>query len=427
MKREKGLRRLPRGQRRSVEVAVPKGFGGSNPLLRIQKNAIDAFILLRKGVYLIAKKTKIDLGWINSEGEEKMKQIESGVVSGGEEVKTQGNEELEEILERSRTVIKVIGCGGSGTNTIQRMTEEGIFGAELFALNTDAQHLLFSKVERKLLIGKKTTRGLGAGSIPRLGEEAAKENEDDIKSIIEGADMVFVTCGLGGGTGTGAAPVVAQAAQDAGALTIGVVTLPFSAEGEVRIENMDTGLETLREHTDTLIVIPNDKLLDVVPRLPLNDAFRVADDVLMRAVKGITELITKPGLINLDFADVRTVMKDGGMAMIGFGESDGQNKAIDSVRKALSSPLLEVDVSEAKSALVNVTGGDDMTVEEAEGALQEVYRMMNSDARIIWGVQLSPELKNTMRTLLVVTGVKSEQIYARKELKKEKYGIEIVR
>lgn len=357
-----------------------------------------------------------------------MKHIGSGVIlEGEEEVKTMGDEELEGLLERSRTVIKVSGCGGSGTNTIQRMTEEGVFGAELFALNTDAQHLLYAKVENKLLIGKKTTRGLGAGSIPRLGEEAAKEDEDDIKGIVDDADMVFVTCGLGGGTGTGAAPVVAQASQDAGALTIGVVTLPFSAEGDVRRENTDTGLEMLRENTDTLIVIPNDKLLDIVPRLSLNDAFRVADDVLMRAVKGITELITKPGLINLDFADVRTVMKDGGMAMIGFGESDGQNKAIESVRKALSSPLLEVDVSGAKSALVNVTGGDDMTVEEAEGALQEVYNMMNPEARIIWGVQVSPELKNTMRTLLVVTGVKSDQIYERREIKKEKYGIEIVR
>jgi cell division protein FtsZ len=356
-----------------------------------------------------------------------MRQIGNETVSEGAEVKTIETGELEKVLERSRTIIKVIGCGGSGTNTIQRMTEEGIFGAELFALNTDAQHLLFSKVEKKLLIGKKTTRGLGAGSIPRLGEEAARENDMDIKSMVEDVDMVFVTCGLGGGTGTGSAPVVAQAAQEAGALTIGVVTLPFSAEGEVRIENTNYGLEKLRENTDTLIVIPNDKLLDVVPRLPLNEAFKVADEVLMRAVKGITELITKPGLINLDFADVRTVMKDGGMAMIGFGESDGQNKAIESVRKALSSPLLEVEVTDAKAALVNVIGGEDMTVEEAEGALQEVYKMMNPDARIIWGVQVSPELKNMIRTLLIVTGVKSEQIYARKDAKKERFGIEIVR
>jgi cell division protein FtsZ len=356
-----------------------------------------------------------------------MRQIGNETVSEGEVVRTMEAEELEKILERSRTIIKVIGCGGSGTNTIQRMTEEGIFGAELFALNTDAQHLLFSKVDRKLLIGKKTTRGLGAGSIPRFGEEAARENDTDIKTMVEDADMVFVTCGLGGGTGTGASPVVAQAAQEAGALTIGVVTLPFSAEGEVRIENTEYGLEKLRENTDTLIVIPNDKLLDVVPRLPLNEAFKVADDVLMRAVKGLTELITKPGLINLDFADVRTVMKDGGMAMIGFGESDGQNKAIESVRKALSSPLLEVDVTGAKAALVNVIGGGDMTVEEAEGALQEVYKMMNPEARIIWGVQVSPELKNMIRTLLIVTGVKSEQIYERKDVTKERFGIEIVR
>jgi cell division protein FtsZ len=356
-----------------------------------------------------------------------MRQIGDERVHEGEEVKIMRDEELEKSLEQARTIIKVIGCGGSGTNTIQRMTEEGIFGAELFALNTDAQHLLFSKVERRLLIGKKTTRGLGAGSIPRLGEEAARENESDIKALVENADMVFVTCGLGGGTGTGAAPVVAQAAQEAGALTIGVVTLPFSAEGAIRMDNMAYGLERLRENTDTLIVIPNDKLLAVVPRLPLNEAFRVADEVLMRSVKGLTELITKPGLINLDFADVRTVMKDGGMAMIGFGESDGQNKAIESVRKAVSSPLLEVDVTDAKSALVNVIGGEDMTVEEAEGALQEVYKMMNPDARIIWGVQVSPELKNMIRTLLIVTGVKSEQIYARKDLKREKFGIEIVR
>lgn len=356
-----------------------------------------------------------------------MRQIRDEPVYEGGEVKIMRDEELEKSLERARTKIKVIGCGGSGTNTIQRMTEEGVFGAELFAMNTDAQHLWFSKVERKLLIGKKTTRGLGAGSIPKLGEEAARENETDIKAMVENADMVFVTCGLGGGTGTGAAPIVAQAAQEAGALTIGVVTLPFSAEGAIRMENTAYGLERLRENTDTLIVIPNDKLLDVAPRLPLNEAFRVADEVLMRSVKGITELITKPGLINLDFADVRTVMKDGGMAMIGFGESDGQNKAVESVRKAVSSPLIEVDVKDAKSALINVIGGEDMTVEEAEGALQEVYKMMNPDTRIIWGVQISPELKNMMRTLLIVTSVKSEQIYARKDIKREKFGIEIVR
>jgi len=350
----------------------------------------------------------------------------TGEEDAAEEAKMAGYEALEEALEQARTIIKVIGCGGSGTNTIQRMADEGIFGAELFAVNTDAQHLWFSKVEHKLLIGKRLTRGLGAGSIPQLGEEAAWENEADIQALVENADMVFVTCGLGGGTGTGAAPVVAQVAQEAGALTIGVVTLPFSAEGAIRMENSVYGLERLRENTDTLIVIPNDKLLDVVPRLPLNDAFKVADEVLVRAVKGLTELITRPGLINLDFADVRTVMKAGGMAMIGFGESDEGNKAIESVQKALSSPLLEVDLSDAKAALVNVMGGEDMSIEEAEGALQEVYKMLNPRARIIWGVQISPELKSMIRTLLIVTGMNSEQSYVHKEVKKERFCIEMV-
>jgi len=301
------------------------------------------------------------------------------------------------------------------------MTEEGIFGAELYALNTDAQHLQFSKVERRLLIGRKTTRGLGAGSIPRLGEEAAWENEADIQSIVEDADMVFITCGLGGGTGTGSAPVVAQVAQEAGALTIGVVTLPFSAEGSVRRQNTEYGLERLRKNTDTLIVIPNDKLLDVVAQLPLNDAFKVADEMLMRAVKGLTELITKPGLINLDFADVWTVMKEGGLAMIGFGEATGQSKAVESVSKAISSPLVQVEVQEAKAALLYLIGGEDMTLEEAEGALQAAYRMTNPDARIIWGARVSSELRNTIRTLLIVTGVKSDQIYA-KGTSKDKSG-----
>jgi len=329
--------------------------------------------------------------------------------------------DLEQISESARPIIKVIGCGGSGTNTIQRMTEEGIFGAELYALNTDAQHLQFSKVERRLLIGRKTTRGLGAGSIPRLGEEAAWENEADIQSIVEDADMVFITCGLGGGTGTGSAPVVAQVAQEAGALTIGVVTLPFSAEGSVRRQNTEYGLERLRKNTDTLIVIPNDKLLDVVAQLPLNDAFKVADEMLMRAVKGLTELITKPGLINLDFADVWTVMKEGGLAMIGFGEATGQSKAVESVSKAISSPLVQVEVQEAKAALLYLIGGEDMTLEEAEGALQAAYRMTNPDARIIWGARVSSELRNTIRTLLIVTGVKSDQIYA-KGTSKDKSG-----
>lgn len=242
------------------------------------------------------------------------------------------NAELEEMLRDLRTVIKVVGCGGGGSNSAQRMANEGIKGAELVAINTDAQHLLRVNADKKILIGKKKTRGLGAGSLPQVGEEAALESVDEIRAFVEGSDMVFITAGLGGGTGTGSAPVVAEAARDAGALTIAVVTLPFGVEGHVRRMNAEAGLERLREVADTVIVVPNDKLLEVVPRLPLQAAFKVSDEVLMRAVKGITELITKPGLVNLDFADVRTVMQNGGVAMIGLGEAEGEMKAVEAVR-----------------------------------------------------------------------------------------------
>lgn len=337
-------------------------------------------------------------------------------------------DEIVQMLHELKTVIKVIGVGGAGCNTITRLYEEGVEGAELIAMNTDVQHLYYTKANRRLLLGKRRTRGLGAGSLPQIGEEAARESEEDIKKIVEGSDMVFVTCGLGGGTGTGAAPVVAGAAQEAGALTIAVVTYPFTAEGAVRRANAEAGLERLREVTDTVIVIPNDKLLEVVPNYPLNMAFKVADEILMRAVKGITELITKPGLVNLDFADVKTIMEKGGVAMIGLGEASGEDKALESVRKALKSPLLDVDISGAKSALVNVTGGPDMTVEEAETVVEEIYSKLDSDARIIWGAMIDPELENTMRTLLIVTGVKSPQILGRKGFPvTQKYGIDFVR
>lgn len=337
-------------------------------------------------------------------------------------------DEILEILRELRTVIKVIGVGGAGCNTITRLYEEGIEGAELIAMNTDAQHLYYTKANRRILLGKRRTRGLGAGSLPQVGEEAARESEEEIKKIVEGSDMVFVTCGLGGGTGTGASPVVAEAAQEAGALTVGVVTFPFTAEGSVRRANAEAGLERLKEVTDTVIVIPNDRLLEVVPNYPLNLAFKVADEILMRAVKGITELITKPGLVNLDFADVKTIMEKGGVAMIGLGEASGEDKALESIRKALKSPLLDVDITGAKAALVNVTGGPDMTVEEAESVVEEIYTKLDSDARIIWGAMIDPELENTIRTLVIITGVKSPQIFGRKGVPiTQKFGIDIVK
>jgi len=328
---------------------------------------------------------------------------------------SQNNEDLDQILAELKTEITVIGCGGGGSNTISRMMEEGIHGAKLIAINTDAQHLIRTQADQRILVGRQRTRGLGAGSIPQIGEEAALENEQEIRTTVSGSDMVFITVGLGGGTGTGVAPVVAKAAREEGALTIAIVTLPFSAEGAIRMENAEAGLERLRDVADTVIVVPNDRLLEVVPKLPLYAAFKVADEVLMRAVKGITELITMPGLVNLDFADVRTVMERGGVAMIGMGESDSEDKAADSVKKAIRSPLLDVDISGATAALVNVVGGPDMTMEEAEGVVQEVYNRVDPNARIIWGAQIDPAMQNKMRTLLVVTGVRSPQIYGRNE------------
>jgi len=333
----------------------------------------------------------------------------------------ENDEDLVAVLEQLTTVIRVIGCGGGGSNTIERLAETGIEGAELFAMNTDAQHLLHINADRRVLIGRRTTRGLGAGSLPSIGEEAARESIDEIRAAVEGADMVFITCGLGGGTGTGAAPVVAEVAREMGALTISVVTLPFAAEGAIRMANADAGLKRLREVSDTAIVVPNDRLLEVVPDLPLQAAFKVADEVLMRSVKGITELITRPGLINLDFADVRTIMSNGGVAMIGLGEAEGEMKSKDSVIKALRSPLLDVDISGATSALVNVVGGSSMSISDAETVVEEVYDRINPDARIIWGAQIDPSLDNTIRTMLVVTGVSSPQILGKEDLKQGRF------
>ncbi|MCQ2376808.1 MAG: cell division protein FtsZ [Methanocorpusculum sp.] len=327
------------------------------------------------------------------------------------------DEDFDEILKSLRTKITVVGCGGGGSNTVARIFEEGIEGAEIYALNTDAQHLsmLRGRVGKRILIGRQTTKGLGAGAIPQRGEEAAIESEEQIRQALNGSNMVFVTAGLGGGTGTGSAPIVAKVAKEIGALTSAVVTLPFTSESATRMENAEIGLERLRDVADTVIVIPNDRIIEIVPRLPLAQAFKVSDEVLMRAVKGITELITLPGLVNLDFADVRTVMEQGGIAMIGVGESDSEDKATDSIKKALRSPLLDVDITGATAALINVIGGPDMTMVEAEGVVQEVYQKIDPAARIIWGVQIDPEMQGKMRTMIIVTGVQSPQIYGKQE------------
>lgn len=334
------------------------------------------------------------------------------------------DDELEMLLSEQKAKIKVVGCGGGGNNTINRMTEVGITGAEMIAVNTDAQDLLYTSADKKILIGKDLTKGLGAGSIPKVGEDAAKEQEHEIKNSLQGADMIFITCGLGGGTGTGSAPVIGDISKKMGSLVVGIVTMPFEMEGNRRYENAVQGLENLEKQVDTLIVIPNDKLLELAPDLPLHTAFKVADEILTNAVKGIAELVTKAGLVNLDFADIRAVMGNGGVALIGVGESDSENRAVESVEKAINNPLLDVDISGANGALINVAGGADMTLEEARRVVETVSVRLDEDARIIWGAQISEDLAGMIRVMLIVTGVRSSQIIG-KSMVSETRGREI--
>jgi cell division protein FtsZ len=318
--------------------------------------------------------------------------------------------ELEEILRTQHSKVKVFGVGGGGGNTISRMKEIGIKGGEFIAVNTDAQDLLYSNADQKILIGKELTMGLGSGSNPKVGEEAAHESETEIKKKVAGCDMVFVTCGMGGGTGSGAAPVIAGLAKKQGALTIGVITMPFTIEGRKRVENAEYGLERMEAMVDTLILIPNDKLLEIAPELPLQTAFKVADEILTNAVKGTTELVTKSGLVNLDFADVKAVMTNAGVSLMGMGESDSANRAQEAVEKALSNPLLDVDISNSTGALVNIIGGNDMSLDEARAIISTVGDKLSPDSKMIWGAQISPEMEKSIRVMIIVTGVKSSQI-----------------
>lgn len=315
---------------------------------------------------------------------------------------------LVDIIEGNKTKIFVVGAGGAGNNTISRLNEMGIEGATTITVNTDAQDLFYSQSSKKILLGRQTCGGLGAGGEPSIGEECAEESEDEIREELDGADMVFVTCGLGGGTGTGSAPIISKLSKKTGALTVAVATMPFSAEGIRRRENAEEGLAKLKEAADTVIVIPNDKLLEVAPNLPLNKAFMVSDEILGRAVKGITELITKQGLISLDFADIRSIMEGSGMAMIGMGESDSGDRALESVHEALSSPLLDIDVSNATGALINISASSDLTLQESEKIVQVVADKLDPEANIIWGAQIDESLGNILRTTIVVSGIQSE-------------------
>lgn len=341
---------------------------------------------------------------------QELRQKNNGVPQRQQELSKE-DAELMEFLQESMPKICVVGTGGSGSNTINRMSEIGIYGAKFIAMNTDAQHLLKVKAEQKILLGKKRTRGLGAGSNPNVGEEAATESLDSIKATLEGMDLVFITCGMGGGTGTGSAHVIAKAAKEAGALAVGVCTTPFTSEGRQRKDNAMQGLDKLRRVADTTIAIPNDKLLYYVPDLPINAAFKASDLVLTNAVKGITELVTKPGLVNLDFADLRTILEKSGNAMIGLGEvanSEEQNRVLMAAEKALASPLLDVDVTDANRALINITGSENMTLGEAEGAVNAISSRISNSAHVIWGATVDSEMENnSVRVLTVLAGVKN--------------------
>lgn len=331
------------------------------------------------------------------------------VITFGEYEDTRVDEELQEMLIEMKVKIKILGLGGGGCNTVARLYEEGIVGADLYVLNTDAQHLLTLSVPKKVLLGRKSTKGLGAGAAPQLGEAAAKEAEDELKKILEGSHIAFLTCGLGGGTGTGAIPYVAGLAKELGILTIVFTTLPFRGEGRVRMDNAAYGLKQLRNLADTVVTVPNDKLLDLVPRLPLNKAFKVADDVLGNSIKSITETITKPGMVNLDLNDIKTVMEKGGAAMIGIGESStpGDNRAMEAVQAAINSPLLDAELNTASGVLVNVVGPTDMSIGESQRIMDLVQTQVNSKARIIWGSNVDPKLDadHLLRVILIVTGV----------------------
>lgn len=307
--------------------------------------------------------------------------------------------------------IKVIGVGGGGSNAVNRMINLGLQGVEFIAVNTDAQALLKSLAPKRMQIGEKLTRGLGAGAQPEIGQKAAEESREDILDALRGADMVFVTAGMGGGTGTGAAPVVAECAREIGALTVGVVTKPFGFEGIKRSRNAKMGIEALKQHVDTIITIPNDRLLQVVDKkTPITQAFTIADDVLRQGVKGISDLIAVPGLVNLDFADVKSIMSNAGSALMGIGEATGENATVDAAKAAIASPLLETTIEGARGVLLNVTGAEEnLSMYEVNEASNAIHEVVNDQANIIWGAAVDNTMGDTVRVTVIATGFDTQE------------------
>lgn len=315
--------------------------------------------------------------------------------------------------------IKVVGCGGGGANAVNRMVDAGLKGVEFIAVNTDKQALTASRADKKIQIGEKLTKGLGAGAVPEIGKRAAEESREEIASHLKGADLVFVTAGMGGGTGTGAAPVVADIARDLNCLTIAVVTKPFQFEGKQRMRNAEAGISELKQFVDTLVVIPNDRLLEVVARgTSMLEAFRVADDVLRQGIQGISDLIALPALINLDFADVKTVMESGGMAHIGIGVGKGENRTADAAKAAIASPLLETKIDGARALLINITGSPDIGILEINEAAKLVQESADSEANIIFGAGIDEKLKDEIHITVIATGFEKTAFPTREPKKK---------
>ncbi len=350
-----------------------------------------------------------------SEEEQKKKESTQNLPRGADAVDHQDVED-EFDIDINQAQIKVVGVGGAGNNTITTLTDMGIDGAETLALNTDASHLGASKADKKMLIGRETTNGLGAGGKPEVGEKSAEESQREIREELKDSDMVFITCGLGGGTGTGAAPVVAEMAKNEGAIVLAAVTMPFKMEG-TRIVKAEEGLKKLREVTDTVIAIENQRLLDYAGDLPVKQAFAVADELISTMIKGISETITQPSLVNLDYADVKTIMKDGGVASIGIGEADSSSRAEEATQKAMNHPLLDMKYEGADGAIIQVIGGEDLKLDEINEIGESISKQLDPQAQVIWGARVVPEYEGSMQVIAIITGVQSPYILGPKDEK----------
>ncbi len=340
-------------------------------------------------------------------------------------------EEKLEDFDKHQANIKVIGVGGAGNNMVNWLFQKGVQGAEIIAVNTDAQHLKMIEADHKILIGKELTRGLGCGGYPEKGAEAAKESINELRKALEGADMVFVCAGMGGGTGTGAAPVIAKLAKEMGAIVIGTVTMPFDIE-RARIDKAEIGLRKLREASDTVIVIDNNRLVKIAGELPVKQAFAVANEIIATMIKGIVETIAIPSLVNLDFADVKAIMSNGGVAAIGVGTSNTNNRVEEAVKDALSNPLLDINYEGATGALIQITGGPDLTLQEVKRVGDLITQSMDPDANVIWGARIDENMKGQLVVMTIITGVKSPWILGRpteeeaKETFRDELGIELI-